>query len=209
LLKGPGMTQYIFRLANASDRPTIHRLQEQCSIELNAPLAIIGADPMRSEFLRVEALQHGSTRAVGLISITRASSAPFVFELVFPDVWQRIDLATLTGREGLRREELVELDMGYVEKPHRTRQLTLLTLAGGLLHAHRQGYPVGVGIASTSALARVPADVFRGTGLVRMVAGAPYELGTFLPDRSVPLMAEVVQEACARDNMVPWHLEVR
>lgn len=203
------MTQYIFRLATAADRPAIQRLQEQCSIEMNAPLAIIGGDLTRSDFLLVEALQHGSKRAVGMISITRASSAPFVFELVFPDVWQRIDLATLTGREDLRREDLVELDTGYVEKPHRTRQLTLLTLAGGLLHAHRQGYPVGVGIASMAAMARVPTDIFRGTGLVRMVAGAPYELGTFLPDRSVTLMAEVVQEACARDNMVPWHLEVR
>lgn len=124
-------------------------------------------------------------------------------------MWQRIDVPTLTGSIGLRREDLVELDTGYLERPHRTRQLSLLTLSGGLLHAQRRRYPVAVGIASPMTLAQLPNGIFHGTGLVRMVGGIPFELGTFPPTQSVPLMAEVVQESCAGNRLVPWHLEVR
>ncbi|WP_224365103.1 hypothetical protein [Hyalangium versicolor] len=202
------MTQYVFRLATPSDRAAIHRLQEQRSIELNTPPNALGGDPERSEFLLVEAVRAGTKRAVGALSLTRASSAPFQFEQLIPDVWQRIYIPTLTGLPRLRRDELVELDPGYLERPHRNRQLTLLMLAGGLLHAQRRRYPVGMGLASAAEMARVPGGIFRGTGLVRMVAGAPQELGVFFPSQSVALMAEVIQEACAGDGLIPWHLDV-
>jgi hypothetical protein len=202
------MTQYIFRLATLVDKPAIQRLQKQFVAEMNDPLGIIESDFARSEFMLVEAVDESSKRAVGMMSIMHASRDPFVFERVFPDVWQRMDVSALTGRTGLQREDLVEMDWGYVEKPYRGHQLALLMFAGCLLHAHRQGYPVSVGIANAAAMARMPGGVFRGAGLVSEIGGVPYELGTLRPEQSAPLMADIVHSASARDRLLAWHVDL-
>lgn len=202
------MTQYLFRRATPADRPAIQRLRNLFVAEMTPLLGALEADLTRSEFMLVEALEPGSRQAVGMIGLVHASREPFIFERLIPDVWQRMDLPTLTGRVDLRREDLVEMDWGYVEKPHRGQHLALLLLAGCLLHAHRRGYPVGVGIANTALMSRLPGGVFRGTGLVSQLAGGPYELGTLWPRQSAPLMADVVQATCASDSQLAWHLDV-
>lgn len=202
------VTQYLFRRATPADSPAIHRLRGQFVEELNAPKGALEADFSRSELMLVEALEGTTRQAVGMIGLVHASSEPFIFERLIPDVWQRLDLPTLTGCFDLRREDLVELDWGYVEKPYRGKQLALLLLAGCLLHAHRRGYPVSVGIANTALMARLPGGIFRGTGLMSQVAGVPYELGALWPGQSAAVMADVVQAACTLDSKRAWHLDV-
>lgn len=202
------VTQYIFRRATPADRPAIQRMRGLFFAELNAPLGVLEADLKRSEFMLVDALEAGARQAVGMIGLVHASREPFIFERLFPDVWQRLELPTLTGRFDLRREDLVEMDWGYVEKPHRGKQLALLLLAGCLLHAHRRGYPVSVGVANTALMSRLPGGVFHGTGLVSQLAGVPYELGALWPGQSAPLMADVVQATCASNHELAWHLDV-
>ncbi|WP_437318154.1 hypothetical protein [Sorangium sp. So ce385] len=202
------MTQYIIRLAGVADKPAIRCLQEQFMAEIDDPLELVESDFDRSDFLLVEAVDGSSRRAVGMMSIMRASSAPFVFERVIPDVWQRTDVRGLTGRTDLRREDLVEVDWLYVEKPHRARQLTRLLTAGGVLHSHHRGYPVIAIITNAASKAGLLGGIFHGSGLAIEVGGVPYELGIVWPAQNAALMADVVRSACARDPLLAWHLNL-
>lgn len=202
------MTQYIFRLAVLADKPAIRCLQEQFMAEIDDPLELVESDFDRSDFILVEAVDGSSRRAVGMMSVMRASSAPFVFERVLPDVWQRIDLRALTGRTDLRREDLVEVDWVYLEKPHRAKQLTRLLTAAGVLHAHRRGYPVIAIITNAASKAELLSGIFHRSGLVIDISGVSYELGTIWPAQGAALMANVVQSACARDPLLAWHLDL-
>ncbi|WP_437938907.1 hypothetical protein [Sorangium sp. So ce341] len=201
------MTQYIIRLAVQDDKPAIRCLQGQFMAEIEDPLELVESDFDRSDFILVEAVDGSSRRAVGMMSIMRASSAPFVFERVLPDVWQRIDVRALTGRADLRREDLVEVDWLYLEKPHRAKQLTRLLMAGGVLQSHRRGYPVIAVITNAASKVVLLSGLFHGSGLAIEIGGVPYELGTVSPAQSAAFMADFVQSACARDPLLAWHLD--
>jgi hypothetical protein len=199
------MPRYIFRLATADDLSDIRRLQAQFIAEMHDPLGVVEEGYGRSEFTLLEAVDERGARVVGMTGLMRASSSPFVFERVFPEVWERIDLQVLSGRAGLTRDELVENDWGYVEKEHRRRHLAVALWAGCMLVAHQRGYPVLVGIGNQSAMAAM-GDAFRTVGLAADLAGVRYELGLLFPAESAPRMADIVREVRARDPDIVWRL---
>ena len=177
------MTRYIVRLATADDRPEVLRLQEQFIAELADPLGVPEGSHERSEFVLIEAVDERGKRAVGITSLMRASSAPFVCEQVFPDLWETIDLCASTGQSNIRRDDLAENDWGYVEKEHRGNRLALLCWAGSMVLAHQRGYPACLGIANQVALA-VMGSAFHTVGLSSELSGVRYELGLLLFHRA-------------------------
>jgi hypothetical protein len=204
-LGGMNMKQYIFRPATHHDRSEICRLQAQFVSELADPLGVAEGSHERSAFVLVETPHERSKRAVGMMSMMRACSKPFVFEQVFPDVWRRVDLHAVLGRTDLGRDDLVEADWGYVEKEHRGNHLALLLWAGAMLLAHRWGYPVLVGIANQLTLTGM-GSAFHTLGLSSAVAGVRYDLGLLFPSQIAPRMTEIVRRALARDPGMVWRL---
>jgi hypothetical protein len=195
----------IFRLATVDDLPDIGRMQAQFIAEMRDPLGLMEGSHGRSEFILIEAADERGARTIGMTSLMQASSSPFVFEQVFPDVWERIDLPVLSGRSGLTRDDLVENDWGYVEREYRRRHLAEVLVAGCLLIAHQRGYPVLVGIGNQNAMATM-GDSFRTVGLAADLAGVRYELGLLFPAKSAPRMADIVREAVARNPDIEWRL---
>jgi len=199
------MTRYIFRLAAADDRLEVLRLQDQFIAELADPMGVAEESYEHSEFVLLEAADEHRKRAIGIMSLMRASSAPFVCEGVFPDLWQKIDLCVLTGQANIRRDDLAEGDWGYVEKAHRGNGLALLCWAGLMLLAHHRGYPACLGIANQAALTRM-GSAFHTAGLSSELSGVRYELGLLLPTQIAPRMAEIVHRAVARDPNIEWRV---
>jgi hypothetical protein len=199
------MTQYIIRLAAADDRPEILRLQAQFIAELADPLGVAEGSHEHSEFVLIEAVDERSRRAIGITSLMRASSAPFVCEQVFPDLWEKLDLCASTGQSGIQRDDLAENDWGYVEKAHRGNRMALLGWAGSMLLAHHRGYPACLGIANQAALAAM-GSAFHTVGRSSELAGVRYELGLLFPTRIAPRMAEIVHSAVARDPGIVWQV---
>lgn len=158
------MAQYIVRLATADDMPEVLRLQEQFITELADPLGVAEGSHEHSEFVLIEAVDERGQRAVAITSLMRASSAPFVCEQVFPDLWAKVDLCARAEQSNIRRDDLAENDWGYVEKEHRGNRLALLCWAGSMLLAHHRGYPACLGIANQAALARM-GSAFHPVGL--------------------------------------------
>jgi hypothetical protein len=109
------MTSYSFRLATLDDRPEIRRLQTQFINDLADPLGADEGSHERSAFILVETPHERGKRAVGTISLMRASSKPFVFEQVFPDVWEHVDLRAVLGRSEIGRDHLAEVTRGLLE----------------------------------------------------------------------------------------------
>jgi hypothetical protein len=199
------MTQYIVRLATAEDRPEVLRLQEQFIAELADPLGVAEGSHEHSEFVLIEAVDERGKRAVGITSLMRASSAPFVCEHVFPDLWEKIDLCALTGQSNIGRDDLAENDWGYVEKEHRGSRLAFLVWAGSMLLAYHRGYPACLGIGNEAALARM-GSAFHTVGLSSHLAGVRYELGLLFPTQIAPRMAEIVHGALARNPGMVWRV---
>jgi len=199
------MTQYIIRLAAADDRPEVLRLQEQFIAELADPLGVAEGSHEHSEFVLIEAVDGRSKRAIGITSLMRASSAPFVCEQVFPDLWEKIDLCASTGQANIRRDDLAENDWGYVAKEHRGNRMAVLGWAGSMLLAHHRGYPACLGIANQAALARM-GNAFHTVGLSSELSGVRYELGLLFPTRIARRMAEIVYTAIARDPGIVWQV---
>lgn len=199
------MTRYIFRLAAAEDRLEVLRLQGQFIAELADPLGVAEGSHEHSEFVLIEAADEHGKRAIGIMSLMRASAAPFVCEQVFPDLWQKIDLCTLTGQSNLRRDALAESDWGYVEKEHRGNRLALLGWAGLMLLACHRGYPACLGIANQAALTAM-GGAFHTAGPSSELSGVRYELGLLFPTQIAPRMAEIVHRAIARDPSIEWRV---
>jgi len=199
------MTQYIVRLATIDDRPEVLRLQEQFISELANPLGIAEGSHDHSEFILIEAVDERGKRAIGITSLMRASTAPFVCEQVFPDMWRHIDLYALTGQSNIRRDDLAENDWGYMEKEHRGNRMALLGWAGSMLLAHHRGYPACLGIANPAALARM-GSAFRTAGLSSELSGVRYELGLLLPAQIASRMAELVRDGLTRAPGISWHV---
>jgi hypothetical protein len=199
------MTLYSFRLATLNDKPEIRRLQTQFVNELADPLGAVEGSHERSAFILVETPHERGKRAVGMISLMRASAKPFVFEQVFPDVWKRVDLRAVLSRSDIGRDHLAEADWGYVEKEHRGNNLALLLFAGCMLVARRWGYPVCVGIANQPCLA-VMGGAFHTLGLSSHLAGVGYELGLLFPALIAPRMADIVRRSLARHPGMVWRV---
>ncbi len=198
------MTDYIFRLATAADEPAVRRLQAQFVTEMSDPLGIDEDARPHTEFFLLEVADHDGCRVVGMMSLLRASEAPFVFEQVFPEAWRHDALPAWLGRLGIRRSDLVEGDWGYIEKPYRGQGLALLLFAGMMLHARHRGYAACVGIPNQTALARFPPSTFHTTGLVTHLAGVRYELGLFVPAEVATIMSRIVHAARDRDPHIVW-----
>lgn len=199
------MTQYNVRLAAADDRPEVLRLQQQFIAELSDPLGVAEGSHDHSEFVLIEAMDERSKRAIGITSLMRASAAPFVCEQVFPDLWEKVDLRTLTGQSNIRRDDLAENDWGYVEKEHRGNRISLLGWAGSMLLAHHRGYPACLGIANQAATTRM-GSAFHTVGLSCELSGVRYELGLLFPAQIAPRMVEIVRGAVARDPGIAWRV---
>jgi GNAT superfamily N-acetyltransferase len=199
------MTQYIVRLAVAEDRSEVLRLQEQFIAELADPLGVAEGSHEHSEFVLIEAVDERGTRAIGITSLMRASSAPFVCEQVFPDLWEKIDLRARTGQSNIRRDDLAENDWGYVAKEHRGNRIALLGWAGSMLLAHHRGYPACLGIANQAALTTM-GSAFHTVGLSSELSGVRYELGLLFPAQIAPRMAEIVRGAIARNPGIAWRV---
>jgi hypothetical protein len=199
------MTQYIVRLATADDRPEILRLQEQFIAELADPLGVAEGSHEHSEFVLIEAVDEQGKRGIGIMSLMRASAAPFVCEQVFPDLWEKIDLCASTGQSSIRRDDLAENDWGYVEKEYRGNRMAVLAWAGSMLLARHRGYPACLGIANRAALARM-GSAFHTVGLSSELAGVRYELGLLFPEQIGSRMAEIVRRAIERDPAIVWRV---
>jgi len=199
------MTRYIFRLAAAEDRLEVLRLQGQFIAELADPLGVAEGSHAHSEFVLIEAAGERGKRAIGIMSLMRASAAPFVCEQVFPDLWQKIDLCTLTGQANLRRDDLAEGDWGYVEKEHRGNRLALLGWAGLMLLACHRGYPACLGIANQAALTAM-GSAFHTAGPSSELSGVRYEFGLLFPTQIAPRMAEIVHRALTHDPSIEWRV---
>lgn len=189
----------IIRLASADDEPAVRGLQAQFIEEMHDPLGIAEGSFARSDFAILEVDDGRERRVVGMTSMMRASPAPFVFEQVFPDVWQRFDAPALTGRPDVQRDDLVESDWGFIEKAYRGQGLALLLLAASLLHARRQGRAIGVGIPNDACKAAMPRGAFRPSGLSTHLSGVRYELGTFDLDALAGPLTDLLRTACRRD----------
>jgi GNAT superfamily N-acetyltransferase len=200
------MTRHIFRLATPADEPAIRRLQTQFVTEMNDPLGIDEEARQRTDFFLVEVADESGCRAVGMMSLMRASAARFVFEQVFPEAWRHMALPTWLGRLGIRRSHLVEGDWGYIEKPYRGQGLAPLLFAGMMLYAHQRGDAACVGMPCEAALARLPRNTFHTTGLVAHLAGVRYELGLFVLAEIATTMSEIVRAARLRDPRIVWQL---
>jgi hypothetical protein len=200
------MTRHIFRLATPADEPAIRRLQSQFIAEMNDPLGIDEAARPRTDFFLIEVADQSGCRAVGMMSLMRASAARFVFEQVFPEAWRHMALPAWLGRLGIRRGQLVEGDWGYIEKAHRGQGLAPLLFAGMMLHAHHRGDVACVGMPNEASLARLPHNTFHTTGLVSHLAGMRYELGLFVLAEIATIMSEIVRAARARDPRIVWQL---
>ena len=198
------MTCYIFRLATRDDRPSIRRLQARLATETNDPLGIDEVARQHGHYFLVEVAGTEQPGVVGMMSMLRASAAPFVFERIFPGVSDDWALLASTGTLDIQRSDLVELDWGYIENPYRGYGFTLLLLAASILHAYHQGYLACVGIASEAMLRRMPPGSFRATGFVIHMAGTAYALGTMRPAELAPIMAEIVRAAQERDPRIVW-----
>jgi hypothetical protein len=200
------MTRHIFRLATPADEPAIRRLQTQFIAEMNDPLGIDESARPRTDFFLVEVADHSGCRAVGMMSLMRASAARFVFEQVFPEAWRHMALPAWVARLGIQRSQLVEGDWGYIEQPHRGQGLAPLLFAGMMLHAHHQGHVACVGMPNDATLARLPRNAFHTTGLVTHLAGTRYELGLFVLSEIATTMSEIVHAARVRDPRIVWQL---
>ena len=203
------MTRYIFRLATENDRSAIHRLQTELAAELGGPMSIDAAGDARGDSFVVEAAGADGRRAVGMMSLTRASARPFAFEDAFPGVWNDWALPVSAGKLDLHRCDLVELDWGYIEKPYRGQGFGVLLLAASLLHAHQRGYVACVAVAGEDALRKLPRGAFHPTGFVTHLAGVRYELGTLLPAELAAPMAASVHRARTSDSRIAWELPCR
>ena len=199
------MTAYTFRLATNDDRSEIRRLQAQFVDELSDPLGVVEGNHDRSAFVLVETRHGRGKRAVGIMSLMRASSAPFVFEQVFPDVWEHLDPGAVIGRTDIGRDHLAEVDWAYVEKEHRGNNLALLLFAGTVLLAQRWGYPACVAIANPASLA-VMGSAFHTVGLSSELSSVLYELGLIFPARAASRMASIVRHTLARDPGLVWRV---
>lgn len=200
------MTRHIFRLATPADEPAIRRLQTQFITEMNDPLGIDEAARPHTDFFLVEVADESGCRAVGMMSLMRASAGRFVFEQVFPQAWRHMALPAWLGRLGIRRSQLVESDWGYIEKPYRGQGLAPLLFAGMMLHAHHRGDAACVGMPNEASLARLPRNTFHTTGLMAHLAGERYELGLFVLAEIATTMSEMVHAARVRDPRIVWRL---
>jgi GNAT superfamily N-acetyltransferase len=200
------MTRHIFRLATPADEPTIRRLQAEFVAEMNDPLGIDESARSHTEFFLVEVADESGCRAVGMMSLTRASAAHFVFEQVFPEAWRHMALPTWVARLGIQRSQLVEGDWGYIAPPYRGQGLAPLLFAGMTLYAHHRGHVACVGMPNDASLARLPRNTFHTTGLVTHLAGTRYELGLFVLAEIAPTMSEIVHAARVRDPRIEWQL---
>jgi hypothetical protein len=196
------MPSYTFRLATPGDLADIRRLQVQFMTEMQDPLDLTEEIYQNTEFVLLEAADARGARVVGIMGVMRASASPFVFEQVFPDVWDRVDRRFFRG---LRREEMVEGDWGYVEKEHRRRHLALALWAGLMLLTWVRGYPVMVGMANPTTIPAM-GDAFHLVGLATNLGGLRYELGVLFPAEIAPRMIDIARQACARDPDITWRL---
>lgn len=199
------MTKYMIRLATADDKIEVLRLQQQFIAELADPLGVAEESHEHSEFILIEAEDERGTRAIGLTSLMRGSSAPFVCEQVFPDLWERIDLRAVTKQSTIGRGDLVENDWAYVEKEHRGSGLAALAWAGSILLAHHRGYPACLGIGNSAALQGM-GSAFHKVGLSTELSGVRYELGLLFPAELAPRMAELVHRGLARHPGMEWRV---
>ncbi|MBX7146771.1 MAG: hypothetical protein K1X44_05630 [Alphaproteobacteria bacterium] len=176
------MTQGIIRLAKAEDEVSIRRLQMLFSTEIDDPFGIMENSFEHSYFAVFEIENNCKKSIVGMVSLLRAYSKPFIFEQIFPDIWDRFNLQKLTGYFDITRDNLLEGDWAYLEKPYRGKALVGALWAALLVYAYHQGYKISFTVnnqKSINMINKIGPNLYKLIGLSSHVGNDHYNLMMF------------------------------